>query len=109
MTNKPEQPRSEEQSVPLSERLLRVRNAFIELELARYSVGLQAYSPDEVEAAYGQARAAQLESRAALDVLGPPIYTRDGVDAEHKLKETELRSDEHLEGFLKDWLSVWDR
>ncbi len=92
MTKTPEQSGPTGENLPLADRLLRIRNAFTELALAQYSLGLQAYSPDEIEAAYVEARTAQRASREAFDKLDPDWNLSDGVIPEHVLKRTEWES-----------------
>jgi hypothetical protein len=67
MTSTPEQANPEVESPVLSERLERVRNALVELRLAREELGIGEFSQEEIETAYIQARKAKLASRAQLD------------------------------------------
>lgn len=103
MTNTPEQPVPLPESQPLANRLLRIRNALTELSLARYSVGLQAYYPDEIEAAYLEARLAQRASREALDKLDPNWRISD-IIPEYILQHTEWEADADLEQYLRGWV-----
>lgn len=104
MTNTPEQQGPKPENLSLADRLLRIRNAFTELALAQYSVGLQAYGTDEVEAAYLEARLAQRTSREALDKLDRDWKAPDGVIPEYVLKRTEWESSMNLENYLRGWV-----
>ena len=104
MTSTPEQPNTEAVSVSLNERLLRIRNAIIELELAHYSVGLQPYYQDEIAANYVDMHFAERASRAVLDETDQDGVSPIGVIPEYVQKRAEWVSNRDMKKFLSSWL-----
>lgn len=73
----------------LAEKLERVRLALTELELARKSLGLRQYSPEELGAAYVANRITTKETRVALDEVQVELRADEGARSAYDEKSAE--------------------